>query len=265
MGTRLDRKRETISTTTNNSNKRAKSEEEKRVPPPIQTQRQTTPPGNLESGNHQSVITTNQAAKGEVCTTKRLVLDDANRNVSSPTNDETEGSRTQPHSPQTYTAPHTLKTNAQRDETASTDTTTPYQTTSTAAIDSLMERVKKLSDTKKHEAKQTSDESSIIITDTIEEFEYAYTRMRAIEIRAGRRPFVNDSAEKFDLDQLKHLTEKEKNMINKEMKDEVRIRSWIHEAKSQLALHGRYQSIPYHQTHKEMFEPFICPRRTNTS
>ena len=67
----LDRKRETISTTTNNSNKRAKSEEEKRVPPPTQTQRQTTPPGNLESENHQSAITTNQAAKGEVCTTKR--------------------------------------------------------------------------------------------------------------------------------------------------------------------------------------------------
>ena len=51
-------------------------------------------------------------------------------------------------------------------------------------------------------------------------------------------------------------------MINKEMEDEVRIRSWIHEAKSHLALHGRYQSIPYHQTHEEMFEPFVQEEQT---
>jgi hypothetical protein len=86
--------------------------------------------------------------------------------------------------------------------------------------------------------------------------------MRAIEIRAGRRPFVDDSAEKFDLDQLKHLTEEEKNMINKEMEDEVRIRSWIHEAKSQLALHGRYQRDCVYQTYKEVLQPFVQEEQT---
>jgi hypothetical protein len=44
--------------------------------------------------------------------------------------------------------------------------------------------VKKLSDTNNHEAEQTSNERSIIIADTIEEFRYAYIRMRALEYGA---------------------------------------------------------------------------------
>jgi hypothetical protein len=46
------------------------------------------------------------------------------------------------------------------------------------------------------------------------------------------------------------------------MEDEARIRSWMHEAKPHLALHGRYQSTPYHQTYKEMFEPFVKEEQT---
>ena len=46
--------------------------------------------------------------------------------------------------------------------------------------------MKELSNTNTHEAKQISNEGSIIIADTIEEFRYASIRMRALESRAGR-------------------------------------------------------------------------------
>ena len=108
-----------------------------------------------------------------------------------------------------------------------------------------MEKVKKLSNTNTHEAKQISKEGSIIIADTIEEFRYAYTRMRALELRAERRPFVDVSAEKFDLDLLKHLTAEEKNMINNEMEDEVRSGSWLNEAESHLSSSTTW-TIPEH-------------------
>ena len=183
------------------------------------------------------------------------LLDDANRNVSSPVNDETESTRTQPHSPQTTTT-HTAA------HIPNVYTTTSTPATSTAAIASLVKKVEKLSNTNIHEAKQTNEESSIIIADSIEEIEYTYTRMRSYEFRAERDNFVDESATKFDLDLIKLLTAEEKDMISNEMKDEIRRESWRNEARAQLALHGRYQGIPYHQTQEEMFEIFVQEEQT---
>jgi hypothetical protein len=146
-------------------------------------------------------------------------LDDANRNVSSPANNETENTRTQPHSPPTTTT-HTAA------PIPNVYTTASIPATSTAAIASFVKKVEKLNRTNIHEAKQTNEESTIIIDDSIEEIEYTYTRMRSYEFRAERDSFVDKSANKFDLDLTKLLTEEEKDMINNEMKDETRRESW---------------------------------------
>ena len=109
-----------------------------------------------EHGNHltkycgdcytwlQIDLTTDDTPPSAVCAMQSTLLDDANRNVSSPVNDETESTRTQPHSPQTTTT-HTAA------HIPNVYTTTSTPATSTAAIASLVEKVEKLSNTNTHE------------------------------------------------------------------------------------------------------------------
>jgi hypothetical protein len=220
-----------------------------------------------ENGNHlkkycgicytwlQIDLTTNDTPLCEVCAIQSALLDDANRNVSSPANNKTENTRTQPHSPQTTTM-HTAA------PTPNVYTTASNPATSTAATASFVKKVEKLSNTNIHEAKQTNEESTIIIADAIEEIEYTYTRMRSYEFRAERDNFVDESATKFDLDLIKLLTAEEKDRISNEMKDEIRRKSWRNEARAQLALHEGHQGMPYHQTQEEMFEIFVQEEQT---
>jgi hypothetical protein len=160
----------------------------------------------------------------------------ANGNVSYPANNETESNtRTQPYNPSTattYTAAFI--------PTAPTAAFIPAA--STTAIASFVKKVEKLNRTNIHNAKQTARETNettgtLITNDAIEEYEYAYIRMRSYEIRAARNGFVETSANKFDLQPTRYLTEDEMDMINNEMKDETRRKNWLNEARAQLKLH----------------------------
>jgi hypothetical protein len=129
-------------------------------------------------------------------------------------------------------------------------TTTTHKTT---AISSLVKKVEKLNRTNTHNAKQTARKANEtivtqIIDDTIEEYEYAYIRMRSYEIRAARDDFNELSVNKFDHHPTRFLTEDEMDMINNEMKDETRRKNWLNEARAQLILHRQYQGVPYDQT-----------------
>jgi hypothetical protein len=74
-----------------------------------------------------------------------------------------------------------------------------------------------------------------IIEDTIEEYRDTCARMRSYEIMAAQDKF---SAIKFTLHPTEFLQNRERDIIDNEMENEVRRKSWPNEARAQVILPG---------------------------
>ena len=73
--------------------------------------------------------------------------------------------------------------------------------------------------------------------------------MRSCECRAAHDEFDELSASKFDFHPTKFLTKEAMDMINNEMKDEVRRKNWLNEARAQVILFRQYQGEPTRVNH----------------
>ena len=171
----------------------------------LETQQRTAIHTVDENGNHLTKycckcytwlpidLTADDTPPCAVCAIQSTLLAAANGNVSYPANNETESNtRTQPYNPSTattYTAAFI----------PSAPTVAFIPAASTTAIASFVKKVEKLNRTNIHNAKQTARETNettgtLITNDAIEEYEYAYIRMRSYEIRVARDDFVELSA-----------------------------------------------------------------------
>ena len=84
-----------------------------------------------------------------------------------------------------------------------------------------------------------------IIEDTIEEYRDTCACMRSYEIMAEQDKF---SASKFTLHPTEFLQKRERGIIDNEMKNDVRRKSWLNEARAQVIQLRQYQGEPYDLT-----------------
>jgi hypothetical protein len=84
-----------------------------------------------------------------------------------------------------------------------------------------------------------------IIKDTIKEYRNAYARMRSYEIMAEQDKF---SASEFTRFPTRFLQKSERDIIDNEMKNDVRQKSWLNEARAQVIQLRQYQGEPYDLT-----------------